>query len=267
MKKSTLCLLEAPGMVGVRDEHLPSISLCTWLKREVEVRSRQTLCVVRMAQMAVWYWGMDSESGIPGSPAPTHQIGSQLPTTKSTLTGDYRWGINLKNKRSFEGLRNIIEVKLPDCCPKWCGSISQRGGSWCYCGRCYWALESRISTLCNLFCYIWVRNQIFTSESWGLCCHPCQQKQKLHAFPTFSCYPFLNQISGVCVCVCVCVCVGGPSGSQSPDHMVNPSYKGFGNLNSDFILGKKGLFVCRYPQIWKKLLKVDGNCESDRCPQ
>ena len=221
MKKSTLCLLEAPGMVGVRDEHLPSISLCTWLKREVEVRSRQTLCVVRMAQMAVWYWGMDSESGIPGSPAPTHQIGSQLPTRKSTLTGDYRWGINLKNKRSFEGLRNIIEVKLPDCCPKRCGSISQRGGSWCYCGWCYWALESRISTLCNLFCYFWVRNQILPSAlkaEASAAIHVSKNRSSMHFPPFLATHFWIRSQVCVCVCVCMCVCRGAIRESEPRSH-------------------------------------------------
>lgn len=163
-----------------------------------------------MAQMAVWYWGMDSESGIPGSPAPTHQIGSQLPTTKSTLTGDYRWGITLKNKRSFEGLRNIIEVKLPDCCPKWCGSVSQRGGNWCYCGCCYWALESRISTLCNLFChhfcYFWVRNQILPSPlkaEASAAIHVSKNRSSMH-FPPFLANHFWIR-SQVCVCLYVCV--------------------------------------------------------------
>ena len=181
------------------------------------MRSRQTLCL-RMPQMAVWYWGMDSQSGIPGSPAPEHQIGSQLPTTESTLTGDYRWGINLKTKQSFEGLRNIIEVKLPDCCPKLCGSVSPRGGNWYYCGRCYWVLESRISTLCNHFChhfcYFWVRNQILPSplkaEASGAI-HVSKNGSSMH------CPPFLvthfwirSQVCVcICVCVCVCVCVGG----------------------------------------------------------
>ena len=108
-----------------------------------------------------------------------------------------------------------------------------------------------------------------TSESWGLWSHPCQQKWKLHALPTFSCYPFLDQISNVCVymCVCMCVCWGGHQGVRAQITWWIIATKDFGNLNSDFPLRKKGLLVCRYPQIWKKLLKVDGNCESDRCPQ
>lgn len=218
------------------------------------MRPRQTPFAAGMAQTAAWYWGMDLESGVPGSPSTSGGFSvadNRIHSCWGLQTGD----LTLKNKESFGGLRNRTEVKFPEWCPKLCGSIIPRGGNWYYCGCCYQALESRTSTLLQplvpppLPLLSWEQDLTTTSESWGVCCHPCRPKWKLQALPTFSYYPFLNQTSS-----------GGGEHQRVRAQITRwiLAARESGNLNSDFNTGRWDSLPADVPKYGKNCSKGDG---------
>ena len=126
------------------------------------MRPRQTLCAAGMTQMAAWYWGMDLESGVPGSPSTSGGF-SVADNRIHSCWGLQTGALTLKNKESFGGLRNRTEVKFPEWCPKLCGSISPRGetGITVSAATRLWRAGPQLycSPSCHHLCHFWVGNQ------------------------------------------------------------------------------------------------------------